>query len=97
MWDLNPYTLEINIRQRRREIAACHRSPKKIRPSLYHRIRGWFTQAPPIPSEVESPPPEIVPYRSPDSNLVFFQLYRGRRRTGSHTGKHRVALPFPRN
>lgn len=97
MRDLNPYVLEMNIRQKRRDIAACDRSPKKTRPSIYHRIRGWFTKSPPDGSKMKSPPPEIVPYRSPDSNLVFLQLYRGQRRTGCSTGKHRAALPFPRN
>lgn len=83
--NMNPYVMEMEARQKQWEMATGIRSPKKLRPSIYHRIRSWFTTPPPLETGAESLPPNIVPYRSGNSNLVFLQLYRGRRPKGCHS------------
>lgn len=89
--NMNPYVMEMETRQKQREIASWVQSPKKIRPSIYHRIRSWFSDPPPVETEEKSTP-AIVPHRSGNSKLVFLQLYRRRRSKRCHSGHNRVSI-----
>ncbi|PTX58136.1 hypothetical protein C8P63_11810 [Melghirimyces profundicolus] len=87
----HPYLLQLEHHRIHREMTDDRSIPKKARPSLYHRIRWWFLEERLSKTKGLRRPPEVVPYRPTESNLVFLQMYRGYR---GHR-KHRHRRPSP--
>ncbi|SMO80271.1 hypothetical protein SAMN06264849_10892 [Melghirimyces algeriensis] len=73
---VDPYLLQIESRKKHAEMIESRTIPKQARPSIYHRIRCWFTQTPPLVREQKNPAPEIVPFPPKPSNLHFLKLYQ---------------------
>ncbi|MFC4075455.1 hypothetical protein [Salinithrix halophila] len=74
----NTYDLELYIHQKQEELSSCL-IPKKIRPSLFHRIcKGLgFAKEPPAPASQPALPAKIQGTATA-SNLVFLNLHRKR-------------------
>ncbi|OYD06575.1 hypothetical protein [Paludifilum halophilum] len=86
------YHMERNVLEKQRELITDRSTPKRIRPSLFHRIwRNLRHRQKPVTTMNSDRACPLPAAASNSDNLLFLQLYRGDHRRKKREKTHRKA------